>query len=242
MKRNLKALGISLVAVLATGAVAASAAHPQAEEADFAASEYPTHIQAAGHGTQQFETSIVTLSCEGASGTAALEEQSDTLTGENIEYSECDASGILPTTIDMNGCHYTFDAGQLTGAGKSTGAVKIEGCDNEAGITIGIYAPGSTSDDTTDLLCEIHVPEQTPTSGSASYEAVEEESTGKEAVTVEFEELTLHTLVAGTPAQAYHPSYICEEEEDTSSVLNGGFTATAENESNEAVDTTIEGT
>jgi hypothetical protein len=207
--------------------------------ADFAASEYPAFIEAAGHGTQKFETSIGTESCEEVTGSSTLSEQSGTMTGENIAYGGCTASGIFPMTIDMNGCNYVFDAGTTNESG-STGSVEIDCPEPSQGITIRIFAFGSTSHETKDLLCEIHIPEQTPTSGSVTYENVEDE--GNEAITVELEDVKVHRTITGTEQTETHPNYICEHETDTNFVYNGGFTATAENEIGENIDTTIEGT
>jgi hypothetical protein len=245
MIRNLKALGLALVAVFAMSAMAASAA--QAEEADFFTGHTTlgeeenvfTHgnIEAVGHGTQRFDTSLGTFSCEEVRGTATLAEESDTLTAENIEYTGCDALGVFPTGVNMNGCHYTFDAGQMTGAESATGSFVIEGC-SSGGITINVYAFGTSTEEvhneTGEVICEIHVPEQTPTEGPISYENVEDPETGKDALTVEAEEVKVHTeITAGTA---------CNEGVDTNAVYTGGFTATAKDNKGNPIDAAVTGT
>jgi hypothetical protein len=241
MIRNLKALGLALVAVFAMSAMAASAA--QAEEADFFTGDTPGtfragEIDAVGHGTQLFETKFGTLSCEEVRGTATLAEESGTLTGENIEYTDCDANGTFPVGVDMNGCHYTFDAGTMTGDESATGSVIIEGC-SSGGITIYVYAFGTSTEEvhneTGTVICEIHVPGQTPTEGPVSYENVEDPETGKDAVTVEAEEVKVHAeSTAGG---------ICANDVDTNAVYTGGFTATAEDhETFEPIDAAVTGT
>ena len=151
MIRNLKAMGLALVAVFALSAVGASAA--QAASADFSAAEYSANVTGSG-GLQVFQTSFGKLTCAEVTGTATLGAQGGSLTGENIAYGGCHATILkIPTTVDMNGCHYTFTAGTITAAGTSEGSVHIQGCNATGHITITVGTGGAT--------CTIDVSEQT---------------------------------------------------------------------------------
>ena len=232
MIRNLKALGLALVAVFAMSAMAASAA--QAEDpGHFGAAEYPATINAVGETVQEFVSpTLGALTCANVSGVSTLEEPSDELTGENIQYSNCDAGGgLFPVTVDTNNCHFTFELDTMIDDNTGEGGVIIEGCDDATGITITVFAFGSTQHLPEELICEIHVPEQTV--GNITYHNITDESTGKEAVTVEADESTVASEVT--------EGGICNEANE-SNIYNGSFIATAENEDEEDIDATITST
>jgi hypothetical protein len=107
MIRNLKALGVALVAMAALGAVIASGASAQ-----FTAAEYPASLT--GNqigGGHSFETAAGTLTCTTAHFTGTLSGKSPEVTIEP-EYTGCAVtSGPLtgaPVTVTMNGCDYLF--------------------------------------------------------------------------------------------------------------------------------------
>ena len=179
MIRNIKALGMAVVAVLAFSAVAASGA--QAELAIFHADAYKATISANGFEKQSFKTSEGTeLTCveaegvPGVEGSATAEEDGATLTVGEIQWNNCHATVLqIPVTVDQNGCEFEFNAGRLvtdtsgttatSGAtDTSTGSVSIVGCESETkGITITVGENGKT--------CHIDVPEQEQVSGSVHY-------------------------------------------------------------------------
>jgi hypothetical protein len=239
MIRNLRTLGLAFVAVFAMSAMAASAA--QAQEAEFTASEYTATIDATGETDQVFNTSAGELNCtqngatpDSVQGTGSLAGASPELTSDNIEYRNCEALGIFPVAVNMNGCDYLFTAGEPV-AGGSKGSVHIKGC-NSGGITIKVFAFGTPTEEvhneTGEVICEIHVPEQTPTSGNINYTNITDESTGKKAVTVEAKDIVVHAEITEGTA--------CNEEEDTNAKYNGAFIATGTDEEEEPIDVTVE--
>jgi hypothetical protein len=113
MTRNLKALGLALVAMLAMSAVVASAASAQSVPTQkFTAMDntYPESfhgVNAAGQET--FTTEAGTVECASTfSGTANAASQHIVATPV---YTGCKAFGFLNATVAMEGCNYTF---QLT--------------------------------------------------------------------------------------------------------------------------------
>jgi hypothetical protein len=158
MMRNLKALGLALVAVFAMSAVAASAA--QAEH-KFTSESTTTYLLGEQKTKNVFTTSGGTVECTGAkfeggpfSGT---ELKSVTI---HPTYTGCTAFG-LNATVETTGCNYIIEA-----AGKEEmGTAKVE-C--EEGKLIRIKPLG----------CEVTVGPQTPTTPTVSFT---NESTGKTA-------------------------------------------------------------
>jgi len=148
MIRNLKILGMAVVAVLAMSAVVASAA--SAQLGTFTAHEYPATITGEQTGTDVFTTVAGTVSCTHATyhGEAAGPQTSLTITPT---YSGCKAFGLFTATIDMNGCDYQFNrptTEEPFGNGLYVGTVDIK-CPVNTEITI-----------TTDV-CRVTVPAQT---------------------------------------------------------------------------------
>jgi hypothetical protein len=106
MIRNIKVLGLAVIAAMAVSAVAASAALaiPQ-----FTAESYPVTIHGSNtKGTEVFETEGGNVECD-ASYHAVLSEPSSTL---NItpNYTNCDAFGFLEAEVNEEGCSYVFHA------------------------------------------------------------------------------------------------------------------------------------
>jgi hypothetical protein len=241
MSRNLKALCLGLFAALAFSAFAASAA--QAEKADFAAGEYPAEIhwtQDPDEPVQKFQSPVGTLTCEEVTGTATLAEQSQTLTGKEltgkpIEYRKCHFSALkIPVTIDMNGCHFTFNAGTITVAGTSSGSVKIENCQEGKGITTTIFNNADHKEE--HRTCTMHVLEQTIS--PVTYH--NKQTVGKK------EEVTIKTEAAKVKVTTTHSEVgtLCSAAtHEFEFELTGRLTASAVNENTlESIDFTIRGT
>ena len=169
MTRNLKALGLALVAVFAFSAMAASAA--SASPADFKIASGSGTASAEGTTTQEFVTDKGTkLTCVEAEGKSSVEgtatvgsEQQGSITTVTAAYNNCHATILkIPTTVDMNGCQFRFNAGRLVSdtagttaasGNTATGSVDIVNCNEKTpGITITVGAEGKT--------CHIDVPEQ----------------------------------------------------------------------------------
>lgn len=105
MVRNLKTLGVAVVAMLAMSAVVASAASANLK---FHAAQ--THTILTGSQTTQhvFQTNTGTVTCSTAtfSGT----QQNATATEITIapNYDNCIAFGFVSVPVHENGCHYLF--------------------------------------------------------------------------------------------------------------------------------------
>ena len=139
MTRNLKALGLALVAALAMSAVAASGA--SATPFHFG-SDHSDHVILAGTqhaGEDVFTTDAGTVRCNTATYSGTINE-ADTATNEvsvTPAYSNCKAFGFINVPIHVNGCQYKFTA--ITKEGSNyEGKVDIV-C---PGNPISITAPG----------------------------------------------------------------------------------------------------
>lgn len=151
MTRNLKALGLALVAVLAIGAVAAQGAMANVEHT-FTSKVQNTDYT--GHATTNhtFSAGGVSVVCEEAAFTGSEEGKATHTLPAAAEYSECSVGGILEAEVNMMGCEYVFhtetteeEAPQAT-PGVEAADVTLE-CPSEAtngGPTI--IAPGCTLD------------------------------------------------------------------------------------------------
>jgi hypothetical protein len=108
MIRNLKGLGLALVAVFAMSAMAASGA--QAATPTIVAGAVGT-FSGDQVGVHEFTVGSRALNCKKAhfSGTSALSQAELTVT---FEYKECATTPVLgisfPVTVTPNGCTYTF--------------------------------------------------------------------------------------------------------------------------------------
>jgi hypothetical protein len=121
MTRNLKALGLALVAVLAMAAFAASSA--SAKQGIFTASSYPVHV----FGTDNddwFEVLENKVECDEATFTAQA-TGADTKLTVIPTYHKCFKNLVEPVTVTTNGCHYTFTIGTMTSHSHGHGTVDI---------------------------------------------------------------------------------------------------------------------
>jgi hypothetical protein len=129
MTRNLKVLGLAVVAMLTTGVLATSAS-----AAEFHSEiSGTTTIEGSQAGTNTIVTDSGTFHCTTVtfSGSQTGSTASDvTLTPS---YSGCRSTGFIEAnvTIDVNGCKYTLG---------STGNIQITGCTN-TNHTIVVTAP-----------------------------------------------------------------------------------------------------
>jgi hypothetical protein len=241
MKRNLKALGLALVATLALAAIAATGSSAEeGKEASFWAAEGAVKIDATGEGTQEFVTSIGTLQCheEGEDpavhGTAKYVGETTELTGESIEYTNCTVPGPFgtnfPITVDMNGCDLLFAAGTQTSATTAEGSVHIQ-CNGEAEITITIFkASSEPPHPEEDLRCTIHIPEQSPKGTVTYHDRAEGPRGGKKAITATADEVEVTETV--TDAN----TIVCNHHTHEVAKYSGSFWAEATNGSEEFVD------
>jgi len=227
MIRNIKALGLAVVAVLAMSAVAASAA-----QAEVATHFGPAGIVKATGGAQTFTPeSEIGLNCEEVHGTGQLSKPSSTLTIDNIEYTGCSAvGGFFPVKVDMNSCDYTFHSGTGTVEEEKVvtahGEVSIECTNENDSISVTVH-PFGDNEFNEAPVCTYHIGPQTV--GGITYHN-ETDETGRMYVTV--------TTATGQTIVVSHEGELCGEGEEHAE-YNGMVTALAENEFNEAIDTTI---
>ena len=128
MTRNLKALGLALLAVFALSAVAASAASAATDV--FTSSVEKTDIT--GHSTNKskFTAGGTPVKCETAtySGTTKSKEVSEVTV--HPVYEGCIAAETFPATVDTHGCDYRLTGDTVEGHASAhiectSGAIKI---------------------------------------------------------------------------------------------------------------------
>jgi hypothetical protein len=148
--RNLKALGLVLVAVFAMGAIAASAA----SAAQFHSTATNTTITRSANATQafQYETAGQTVECSTVGGSGEATSQTTAELTFKPTYSGCVVSGIAFSSaqVSMNNCDYLFT---IT-AGDTQGHVHI-GCTESSQITITVKVFGVS-------VCTLHIGKQSP--------------------------------------------------------------------------------
>jgi hypothetical protein len=156
MIRNLKALGLALVAVFAMSAVAASGA----QAAHFAWAEGTTTLngsaEANAGGIQKFTTSVGTFECNSVTASASVSGlTSETVTTNSITYNNSGSADECPASlgtahISMNGCNYKFHAGATVG--EST---------TETSGTVDVICPTNPIEINVSGLCLVKVGSQT---------------------------------------------------------------------------------
>jgi hypothetical protein len=165
MIRNLKALGLALVAVFAMSAVAAVGAQAETNEnkesipAFFLADTTTANAiyEAEGEGPQVFNTDFGGFVCDEVTGNGTAANTSATATLQNVAYTggfeetaECLALEAFGATVDFNTCDYLFKAVTSTGAGTAEGTADVQ-CATE-GDKIEVIVAGG--------LCTVTVPAQ----------------------------------------------------------------------------------
>lgn len=130
MVRNLKVLGLAVMAMLAMTAVAASAAQAVEFHSEIENTKVTGKTEAGSNSV--FDAAGASISCTSATfeGTQAL-LTSPTVTVTPV-YSGCTFLGVLNVPVKTNGCQYTFHAagGEVDVTGASCTAITFEatGC------------------------------------------------------------------------------------------------------------------
>lgn len=134
MIRNLKALGLALVAVLAVGAMMASAA--QAKSTIFATtSSSPLAVHATGEEIGEvFKIDGVAVTCKVSHYTGSVTNNSNTIT-ITPSYTTCIVGGVVNLEITVGDCDYEFTGKNRVALDHYNATVSIK-CVNSAGITI----------------------------------------------------------------------------------------------------------
>jgi hypothetical protein len=160
MTRNLKALGLTLVAVFAMSAIAASAA----QAVPTLTSEVsPVTLEASGGGLgsgQQFKVFGSSVECESSHFHSPLTTTPATEITIEPEYGpECRTATGLEDTVTMNGCDYLFHNLQKVAVGHYNATVDIK-CPEGKVIEVHIYATHTTHAEKK-ALCTLTIPAQT---------------------------------------------------------------------------------
>jgi hypothetical protein len=152
MMRNLKVLGLALVAVFAMSAVAASMASAD----DLTSESSPVILSGKQEGSDVLTITAGNIACKEIkySGTTITPTTTVTVTPSYPEKTSageqnCTALGF-PSIIHTNGCTYLF---HINGAGSTTGTVDIV-CPAGKEITVTTNAPAT-------IKCTLHFPAQT---------------------------------------------------------------------------------
>jgi hypothetical protein len=147
MIRNLKVLGLAFVAMMAMGAVMASAAMAVPQ---FTASSYPAQITGSNtKGSEVFTTEAGKVECDSHFISHSQAAASSTLT-VTPTYTSCEAFGFLSATVTTEGCSYVFHATEKVSTGVYKHHVDVV-C--PAGKSIKISAAGG--------LCKAEIKGQT---------------------------------------------------------------------------------
>jgi hypothetical protein len=185
MTRNLKALGLALVAIFVMSAVAASAA--SAADDHFTTTKASALLTGVSHDNEFRITGGPAFACTTSkfTGTVLNNATEATIDPEYtgkinqtphnkapLDPRECDATGG-DITVDMNGCHYDL-TGNTTGSDEG-----------KTDATVWITCPGTNVIKITQLntMVTISIPPQTPTVGGVTYTNLPNHTGGK-AVTV----------------------------------------------------------
>jgi hypothetical protein len=152
MTRNLKVLGLALVAAFAMSALVASAASATAWQ--FHSNTDNPVLTGSQEGTDVFTTDSGTVRCSEANYTGSATGTTNSTIEVAPTYEGCKLLFIINVTVDPNGCKYLFHAETTTNTGGTPAVIHYEGSVDivcTGGNVIVVTAPG----------CDITVPAQT---------------------------------------------------------------------------------
>ncbi len=228
MIRNLKALGLALVAVFAISAMAASAAQAESAAGFWAESGAVKIDTLADSSVQEYVNGLGTLTCTTPTGYAEVEEEESTeLTAHEVGFDKCEVDGPFgikfpATVITGSDCHFTFTAGTYTAASDdSHGSVHI------CAQTINVYSDAAHEN----LYCQSHVAAQTVSGVTFTNTTTE----GVMAVTIDANGLKVAETVTD------FNNLGCNNHVSDNATYTGTVWAKATNEAKEYVDTTVTG-
>jgi len=215
MTRNLKALGLALVAVFAMSAMAASAA--QAESTAYltaGSAEKPVTIEGVQTTANVFGRSGRTVTCETANFAGGTVEGSVTELTVVPEYANCHSVVLgtkFPATVTMNSCDYQFTGTKVGSA--YTVRSDLECSKDGDQVEIHVYSNAEH----TSVLCTIDIPEQTNLDTITL--------TNSSGVTPD--DVNADINVGGITSTETNPGLLCGPTETSSSTLTGGATLQA---------------
>jgi hypothetical protein len=149
--RKIKTLGLTLVAILALTAVAASAASAH----EVTAGAYEANVSGEQTNTNTLSNGVREVSCANATLTGALTAASPSLTITPV-YTNCTGNAGTTATIDMNGCTYILVP--TAASGIANNASVTVNCTGTNEINVTIWATGKAH--TEAKLCTLGVPHQ----------------------------------------------------------------------------------
>jgi hypothetical protein len=154
MIRNLKALGLALVAVLAMSSLVASAAsaNPFWFKSDGAVGSTTT-LTGSQIGQDVFEVDGGKITCSTATYSGSQVGNTATTITINPTYAGCIAFGTFPATVTMNSCRYVFHTDTKT-AGTQYDVITTIECNGTDEITVTAKTAAGQ------VKCVIHVPAQ----------------------------------------------------------------------------------
>jgi hypothetical protein len=174
MTRNLKALGLALIAVFAMSAMAASAASAQGKITG--ANPFWLHGVDEPGTTTPLEAFGGTTECETATYRGG--KVNSTSGGHHVAlpsgsadftisptYSGCLGNGVLPETITMNGCDYVVHVEKTIGVDLYSSTVELV-CPAGKEVTIDVWTTHERHTKNPIPDCEYHVPPQKGLAGA----------------------------------------------------------------------------
>jgi hypothetical protein len=150
--RKIKILGLTLVAIFALTAVAASAASAH----EVTAGAYEANVSGEQTTTNTLSNGVREVTCANATFTGALTAAAPSITFVPV-YTNCTGNASTTATIDMNGCDYIVTP--TAASGIANNASVTVNCTGTNEITITIWATGKAH--TEAKLCTLGVPHQT---------------------------------------------------------------------------------
>jgi hypothetical protein len=188
MTRNLKALALCVVAILAMSALVASAA--QAKN-NITAGEYEADVTGTQVGVNTLSNGVREVACATASLTGKLAAASSTIT-ITPAYENCTGNASTTATVNVTGCDYLLHVEEETTATTGHGSVTIQ-CPVGASIDVDIWATGKSHSET--KLCRLQVPAQGPVKG-IEYHIETSGVTGKKIImlTIHMSTLTVNRV------------------------------------------------
>lgn len=187
MTRNLKALGLALLATFAMSAIAAQAA--SATNHTFTSDEEETVLTGSQVGVHHFSVNGVTVECKDADFRGTVVGEAADHVAVHPEYGgPCflgEGGDSVEVGVDTDACTYTFDSDTTENPHPLAG--KEEG---EEDAPVDIVCPEENEIVISGGGCTIHVPSQAGLHG-VTYDEVEDE--GKDAIEVS---ATVNTITA----------------------------------------------
>ena len=155
--RNIKILGLALMAMFAMSSLAAATASAD----KFTAASYPAQLTGSKDGTFQdeFVTTSGVVKCTTPTYKASIAEGSSSVTA-SAEYTGCTAFGF-PAIIHMNECTYKFN---ILGGSSTEGDADLV-CPAGKEVTVTAIGAGT-------VKCTIHVPGQADIGGVVVYTTI----------------------------------------------------------------------